>query len=401
MRASSSFRGSICVTFIVQLVVSGTCSCTLLDPPLGLGFPRQREGLSQQASNQTGISVRDTLLLVSAVCFPESYDWQRDTAYGQVPCTLKLYGNGKELLSVDGGPGTGVSAAFDGHHIIDGSLYTVYSDGSGTIVGRDGVRLAHWPESEVVCGILNSADGLYTLGTDFDGTLTLRCDGRAMYSVSGGIPFGGFGADTYGPTGALYEDGGAICFAYRRKAAGGWTVGIVTDGVASDLQAVRYNRSALDARRIGGRNVVLFDDAGSTSIRVDSLSRNITQTIGASWTEAGIVEWNGALSALGRCEIFVSHRFGYGVGNARSFKEIEGPPDYVYIDGDGSLVPLSLADYPECRFFGRSCGAVHHGELALALTPKDGSSPYVLYKGRRTEFPVHGFLSGVSFQIPE
>ena len=384
------------------MVFSGTCSCTLLDPPLSLGYPRQGEELSQQASNNSQSPRQDTLLLVCAVCFPDSYDWQRDTAYGNVSCTLRLFGNGEELLAVPGGPGTGVSAAFDGHHIIDGSLYTVYSDGSGTMVGRDGVQIAHWPEKEVVCGLLNRPDGLYSLGTDSGGTLNLRCDGSKLHSVPGGIAFGGFGADTYGPTGALYEDGGTVCFACRRKTDAGWTVSIVTDGTASDVQTVRYGRSALDARRIGGRNAVLFDDAGSTSIKTDSVSRNITQTIGASWTDAGLVEWDGALAAMGKCEIFASHRYGYGLGNAHVFKEIDGIPDYVYADGAGGFLPLYLGNFPECRFFGRSCAAVLGGELAVALTPKDGvSSPYVLYKGRRTEYPVHGFLSGVSFKLPE
>ena len=385
----------------LRVILFLCASCTLQDPPLSLGEPRQGEEFSQQASSQDGISAMDTLLLVSAVCFPDSYDWQRDTAYGKVPCTLKLFGNGKELLSVSGGPGTGVSAAFDGHHIIGTSLYTVYSDASGTYVGRDGERILHWPEREVISGLLAREDGLYTLGTGLDGALNLRCDGRSMLSVPGGIAFGGFGVDTYGPNGSLYEDAGAICFAYKVKTGNSWAVSIVEDGTVCDSLTVRPRCSALDARRIRGRNVVLFDDAGSTSISVDGSIRNITQTVGVSWMDAVIVEWGGEFSALGTCDILAVHRNGYGVGNAHDFREIEGPPDYVYING-GDFIPLCSDSYPDCRFFGRSCGAVLYGEPAIALTPKDGvSNPYVLYKGRRTEYPVHGFLSGVSFKLPD
>ena len=403
MRTSSFLLGlsGSCLTVVVFSLGLIGSSCTLLDPPLSLGGPRQGDGFSQPASNESGSLRRDTLMLVSAVSFPDSYDWQRDSAYGRVQGTVKLYCNGEERLSVPAGPGTDASTAFDGHHIIGNSLYTAYSDASGTAIGRDGERLSHWPEREVVCGLLDRDDGLYSLGTGSDGSLTLRCDGRKVLSVPGGIAFGGFGADTYGPTGALYDDNGAVCFAYMLKNARGWTVSIVADGDPVEALSVRYRSSALDARRMNGRRVVLFDDAGCTSLYVNGTVHSFSASAGARWTEAGIVEWNGVLSALGKCEIFAAHRNGCGVGNAQGFKEITGAPDYVFYDG-GSFVPLNLRDCAGARFLGRSCASLLGGSLALALTPRDGSiSPYVLYRGVRTEYPVHGFLSGVAFQITD
>ncbi|MBR4809841.1 MAG: hypothetical protein IK031_06145, partial [Bacteroidales bacterium] len=85
----------------------------MLDPPLSMGGPRERERLSDSVSDGRKERRRDTLLLVSAVCYPEDYDWQRDTAYGRVPCSVKLFSGKREVLSVPAGPGTGVGASID------------------------------------------------------------------------------------------------------------------------------------------------------------------------------------------------------------------------------------------------------------------------------------------------
>ena len=62
----------------------------------------------------------DTLVYVSAVEFPEDYDWQRDTAYGTVPCRVSLFLEGERILSVPAGPGTFVGADPDRMRIREG-----------------------------------------------------------------------------------------------------------------------------------------------------------------------------------------------------------------------------------------------------------------------------------------
>ena len=405
MRASSFSRGLWAVSVVCSISCFFSPACTLLDPPLGLGSPREGDELSQQASNghesggqEPGGSgnqaKRDTLMFVSAVCFPEDYDWQRDTAYGKVACTIKLFKGGDEVLSVPAGPGTGVGASFDGHHIIDGSLYTVYSDSGGTFVGRDGVRVSQWPMREVLCGLLYRDGVLYTLGLGFDGSLVYRSNGSEHLNVPGGVPFGGFGVNTYGPTGALYEDDGAVCFAFRRETAGGWTVCTVANGVDTDVLTLRDGTYALDAKRIGGRSLVLYNWAKRGTIESDGRSCWIP---GICWRDAGLIDWEGEPAALGVCGL--SSGGICGVAKEGRFRKIAGPADYLYSDGD-DFVPLARSRFPGCYLFSRSCGALVGGDLAVALTPKDTSlSPYVLYRGKRTEYAVHGFLSGVAFQV--
>lgn len=396
MRASSFFRGLRAVSIVCCINFFISPACALLDPPLGLGSPREGDELSQQASSGQepgGPSRRDTLLLVSAVCFPDDYDWQRDTAYGKVQCFVKLFRGVEEVLSVPAGPGTGVGASFDGHHIIGGSLYTVYSDSGGTTVGRDGERLAHWPEREVICGLLCRNGVLYTLGTGFDGTLTYRSNGIEQLSVAGGIAFGGFGVDTYGPTGALYEDDGAVCFAFRRASARGWTVCTVANGDVSEVLMLKDGADALDARSIDGRSLVLYNGAGRATLKSDE---GFFWISGSGWHDAGIIDWEGGFAALGVCKGGAR-----AVANGTQFRKIADAADYIYSDGSG-FVPLARGSYSDCLLLSRSCGALLGGNLAVALTPKDSSrSPYVLYKGIKTEYPVHGFISGIAFQIPD
>ena len=62
----------------------------------------------------------DTTLYFCAVRFDESYDWQRDTAYGSESFELLLYRDFEPVLSVSSAGSGCVSADFDTHHIIGG-----------------------------------------------------------------------------------------------------------------------------------------------------------------------------------------------------------------------------------------------------------------------------------------
>lgn len=392
MGSSSSARG---LPRLLLFFISLFTSCTLLlDPPLSLGSPRAEDHRRGSPSGALAGGGRDTLMLVSAVCFPESYDWQRDSAYGNVACTLRLFRGKQDVLGIPAGPGTTVSASPDGHHIIDGELYTVYSDAGGTCIGRGGNPLAHWAEREYITGLLPSGGDVYTLGVDDGGGLVFRCNGREFFKDPGGIPFGGFGSDTYGPGGALYSDGGAVCFAYLR---GGSETVFVRDGEQDGPPIAPMATNILDARYIDGGKYVLYNQSGKTMLYENGSCRTVK---GFTFTDAGLVKLDGRIFCAGNCTGTENDSEYCAAWNPRISFIFHGRPDRLYQDG-ATFVSLYLDEYPACRFFGKSCGKAFDGSIAVALTPRDGSAPFVSYKGARTEYPVHGFLSGVDFFIQE
>ncbi len=399
MKPSSSVRGPLCHSIVFLFVLS--VSCSLIDPPLQFGSPRaeDRSRPCPVLDSLLSCGGRDTLLLVSAVSFPDSYDWQKDSAYGGVSCVVHLFSGAREVLAVPAGPGTTVSAAPDGHHIIGGSLYTIYCDAGGTCVGCNGRTVARWEGSERIIGLVPRSGTVYTLGETPSGGLSYRCGGRELLGVPSARAFGRFGADTYGPTGALYECDSQICFAFCVPDGGGGKVHFVRDGETGG--AVRIpDGKLLDAKCMPSGDVILYDIRGNSCLYSDGVHDLLSQYMGVRWTDAGIVEYDGRTCVAGRCITWFDNGRGTGIGVGHRYVPIEGNPDYLYFSG-GQCLPVSLSDCRDCYFFGAECACPLDGEAALALTPKDPAKhPFSIYRGSVTEYPVYGFLSGISFQIP-
>ena len=386
------------------LLLSLFCTaCTLLDPPLSFGprrDPYSGSGASAGSEADSTVAGKDTVFLVSAVSFPESYDWQRDTLFGSVSCTVHLFKGGTELLSFPGGPGTHIGASPDSHHIIGGSLFSVYSDGTGTYVSRDGELISSWPEKEYLLGLLYRDGVLHTLGRA--PALTYRIDGEEMLRIESGEPFGSFGLDTYGPGGALYEDDGAVCFAYHLSpGVGNRQAYIVRDGISAlvlNSPMVEF----VDVKQIEGEPALLYQERGNSSMgwggRIADISRKGT----LRWDSAGIVLLDGEARVVGHYRTLGESGSGsWGVGGGDSCCEIDSEPLFIYCnESHFSALPAASPEIASSYFFTRDCGCLPGASLALALTPRDTLlAPYVSYRGSVTEYPLHGFLSGISYTV--
>ncbi|MBO4742336.1 MAG: hypothetical protein J5533_01760 [Bacteroidales bacterium] len=375
-------------------------SCQLLEPSLSVNRPRIEEGLHTVVPSPEKEDP-DTVLLVSALCFPQSYDWQKDSLFGRVPCTLKLFRDGEEALSLSAGPGTFVSASHDGHHIIDGSLFTEYSDQHQTVICRDGVKVASWSGRERLVGLLVRDETLYTLGCSSAG-LVYRKNGIETLKISDGVPFGGFRFNTYGSGGALYEVDGAVCFAFQAPRGGVPTVFFAMDGEPKEVFSAP-DADLLDAKMLGDGVVVLYKEQLYTSLRYGSGKNiNLPHSEHIAWNAAEIALVDGMPAAVGYCRYDNDAHLSFGISRYDYAKRLKDPPLAVYFSG-GALVPVyaGVEVPPDCFFMSRDCACLSpEGPLTLALTPRDAQErPYVLSGGERTEYPVDGFLTGVSYHI--
>lgn len=197
----------------------------------------------------------DTTVYVSAVVFNDGYDWRADTLYQRATGCVVLFRNGEEILSIEAGAGRKVSLDPDLHHLMDGHLYTEYSGSENTTVTRDGKELFTYPGREFLCGLLVEGRDVFTLGASRSGKgFSLRKNGMEMMSGRDGVVLGRLSETPSFPTGALYRDGGSLCFCYRRpsEAAGGMDECVmVIDGQESSFglpDAASYDIRIVDGK---------------------------------------------------------------------------------------------------------------------------------------------------------
>lgn len=387
MRKNDAMKTVFLLLSVALVAVAG---CTFLDPPLPLEEPGDKSG----GGSGPDSTRRDTVYLVSAISFPDSYDWQRDTAFGAVNCTLELYEGANRVLSLPAGPSRRISAAPDRHHIIDRRLYSDYCDRSGTTLKCNGKVVAEWEEQEIVTGILPMDGRVYTLGRSASGSgYSFRRDGRVILQSATAVPLGGFGMDTYGPTGALYMDKGSVCFSCRD----GDGVYLVKDGVAVQA-ASEPGALFLDAKALEGKYAVLYKQDGFTVLMYDGYYVNIDCGGTIDWLDGGIFMHGGEPAVTGRVGTGAPEASTLGVGLDGDYTDLGADAVSVFFENGGWR---ALRVPSGCYFLKRDCAALVDGGFALALTPKDGGSPFLEAPGFTHEYKLHGFLSGVAVDIRE
>ena len=369
-------------------------SCNLLEPSLSLGEPR----ISDQIQGYETTRDRDTVFYISAVSFPKTYDWQRDSAFGSVACTLKLFRNSKCTLALPAGPSAQIGAAPDMHHFLGSSLFTEYADYRGTVIKRNGVLLAQWPESEKLQGMMYKDGTLHTLGLSRTGeSLTYRRDGIVVRKIQGAVPMGGFGMDTYGPEGALYEDEGHVCYAYKTVWDKEQSVFFVRDGEILCRKNMPES-DVLDARLLCGEPLILYNKAGCSMLHKGDNAHFFLNAWGRVWKSGGILEYQGRLAAAG---FFIDNHYDLqaGVGWESNRVLLDKSTSYIYCDGDNLL---GMSAPPGYYFFNRNCAFLLGGRLARVITPKDGRDIACFeFGGNSIEYNLHGYLSAVTAELPQ
>ena len=262
--------------FPLLLMLAAT-GCEQLEP--GISLRRSGDLLSRKERGRTprGGGVTDSTgapvvippdgLFVTAVAYPEGYDWRRDTARGLVRGRVLLlrlrdgaaseadWGAGASpaafdtILALEAGAGRAVSLDADRHQFTGGHLYTQCITEVGTIHRRDGQTVLISQEKEYLRGILtldhtagnsegtspsgSAGDALYTLSQRLDGEggFVLRRGWKPLLTRMGGRIHGSLGEPSFGRSGALFADGGEACFFYENP-EGEWILVRSGDGPA-------------------------------------------------------------------------------------------------------------------------------------------------------------------------
>ena len=390
------------------LLVSG---CSLTDPVFPPGTSRNDILYGPQATPAGKEKKGDNAhLWVSAVEYPEGYDWKRDTARGSVPCRLVLFKDGDRALELP--VGSGISPDADMHRIVGGHLYTDGCTATETVIACDGAERFRYPGRESLRGFLIDGDGsVHTLGQNRDGPgFSYRIDGESVYEQPTGNLFGSPGCGTL-RGGALYRDGASLCFAF---VTGGGHALLWKDGKEEELFLDEPSH-IFDIRSVGGRAVAVYvnresglrlscdgtdycpaslmavsarilpDRTGGFLVAVRYRNRD-GQEIDALVDESGLLT-NDTIPG-GRVEWIP------GMDENSSIR----------LDGNGKVTVISWkgkADPPETgrwTLMGPTCIWMDEKEAWVALTGQPPECPALWHQGEMTTLLMNGYLTGVVYE---
>lgn len=339
----------------------------------------------------------DTTLYFSAVEFPKSYDWIKDSLYGLTPFELILYKDSDRVLSISSTSGL-VSPNPDTHHIIDGNLYTEFCQAGQTIVCRNGKEVLRLDRYGTLKGIVETPDHIYTLFQEKYGNgIMLMEDERVLFEEGNALVFGDLCDPSYFPTGALYLDMGKLRFCFASTEDG--LCYNVTEGVKSGGTELTGVRTVLDMKIIDGKECYSYDRYRTNILTGSRLWRHR-----ASYSISGLLESPKALSPtpvimrndqmdlyeiLGKDAglIYVSSRSG------AVLHDEEGQDPVVHF----SNVNESRS-FKGCMIMSPKCLLLDDKRLNIALSSRDPKlSPYIIIEGRDTvRCDIHGYISGIS-----
>ena len=341
----------------------------------------------------------DTTVWLSAVRFPKDYDWQRDTAYGTAPFELVLYRDFAPELVLPFGPDACFVADPDRHHILSGHLYTERIADGCTRIGRDGRELFRFGQREFLVGLLEDGDDLYTLSRSVSGQgFSFRKNGEVLLSRTDGIPFGRLDDPSYGPTGALYRDGGAPVFCFRMDFPGGTSLYRVQDGRESPLKESLPGTRVLDLKVRDGRPLVLHPLSSSGGLQdgriwPEGKAYAVTGRFpdGAGGWFSGVRD--AADSAPRRLCSEDATLYRTAEADFAVSTDAEGTVRWYGPSGSGR------SDGP-CLFPGPGCAAAAGTLLVLAFTPRQAHAlPQIRRGGRVTELDLYGYVSSVAVSL--
>lgn len=383
--------------------------CVFLDD--GLTGSRSRADCSRDGTVQSGPqkpagsrpdtpAAADTVLYFSAIRFPADYDWQRDTAYGSVGFELLLFRDGEAVQTLTSGPGVPFVPDPDRHHILSGRLYSERMLGGETLIGRDGQELFRFAGREFLLGLLEDDGDLHTLSRPAGGQgFSYRRNGQLLMQHPDGTPYGNLSDPSYGPSGALYRDGGKICFCYHEGSEGRRSHFLVCDGETTRMTNIQPTQTVLDLKLHDGTGVALYP-----SLLLNRLSE------GRIWPEKSGHAVTGRFSDgsggwfsgyLDAGSWSVQHRL---CDEEAALYHTSEASFAVSTDGDGTVCwygpdGAGRSD-GACFFFSPACATAAGARLFLALTPKDRSRrPQIRIGGQVREIDLWGYISRVAVEV--
>lgn len=163
----------------------------------------------------TGTSISDpyNVCYLTAMDYPDGYDWRSDPEKGRVKCKLILYADGIPILKIPVGDTYMVSSDDERHRVLAGDLYTDYTDGVSTVVKKNGKVLYVCDVAETLESMLVSEGHIHALSVPLGGNgFRYRVDGELVVERDSGKFYSRM---------TLHKDTVSFCFSQNTMTAQG------------------------------------------------------------------------------------------------------------------------------------------------------------------------------------
>ena len=206
-------------------------------------------GLTSTVS-ETPKTVVDTLegILMSAVIYPDGYDWTKDEGLGDGECTIAMMTEDSVLFSHPIGEEYESSGDSDMHRILGNCLYEDWSSEEEKIVKKNGEEVFRVEGREMISDMVLRDGSLYTLGAPRSkGGYVLRKDGKVLSQSPDVLPVGGF-----------YTDSGDLCFTGVSKENGRNSWSIVREGRPTAVAHPSDEADITAIKAVQGKTVMIL-----------------------------------------------------------------------------------------------------------------------------------------------
>lgn len=351
-----------------------------------------------------------TVTYVTAVEYPDGYDWRVDMEKGSVKCSLVVYADGLPMMKVPVGNVYETSSDPDMHRMEGGHLYTDYSTDSETVIRKDGKEILRYDGREMICGLLVEGDDVHTLGHPRQGEgFTYRINGEVVIGRDAGRSFS-----------RLYRDDSSICFAfcepvlslkdtisrYYHVADGNISQAAVREDVRKVWDVISHGGEVCYlASVVGISSPVLFRSGKMCALDMPEGSDMLTCRIVADG-EVVCVEGlytcprkpvtSGLWDGSGKASLF---EYGMTVSSICMNGDgiccvLNGPTSrlkgVIYRCGEISYMPAGYASV------GSSPAAVVDGIFHVGLSSLSGGKPVVWKDGNICQLDMNGYISTIS-----
>lgn len=398
----------IAVAMVVMWLAAG---CAWLTDTDNLGKMRSE---TEPIVEKQDTTVIDTAIYITALEFPSTYDWRKDTLRGNVDCKLVLIRNGKRTLELPIGYGYKVSPDMDMHRVVNGHLYTDFHDGDKTILSMDGKPMFQYIGNEILYGFKVKGGDVYTLGRNRIGKgFSYRKNGKVILEKQNGMILGDYFNCAY-PQGALYEDMGHLYFSYRvEDVLGSGHYYLVEDGVETPLE-VPAGCDIRDVRVSKGRVCQLISYKDQPT-RLDALIADTSysvQNIGGSIMNACLFYTSDDVMVLESVKVLDFGLIMMSLWNSKGRQSLYLKHSSIYADGnkicavvsnEGRVLEYHLPDKAisvkdSCYLLSSHCATYKHGHFYVALTPvAKGQKPRLIVDQNSRSIDIaNGFITSVS-----
>ena len=397
----------------VFFLLAALCACT---PDLHFqGSPRftHQPGYKER-TDSTDINPSESSgkhIYLTAVRYPDGYDWELDTCAVEGTVWIDLYRDGERISSIPAGG----SVHPDMHRFAGGHLYTDCSTDTETIVCQDGKELFRFDGREALRGFLVRDGAVHTLGQDRDGDgLTYRIDGHTVFRSETGTVLGNL--DRNGREGgALMEDGEDLFYAYCTGVDGRKEYRVMRNAELFRTLPDGRSGSICDLLVWEGRIFRTLSTSRDLLLVCDDESLVLGLQNGRSVYRASIVPWQDGILALAQADdrigrryyilmdsgealpfgtdVLISDILSDGVGMGWLLTDKTGTPvRFCFPDGNDIDIPADgfLAS-------GR-CALFREGKLFLALSGHEGAPGCLWQDGETTQVPFNGCFTSITVE---